>query len=223
MATATAWAICGAYWKESGKTLAAAMLFQQGTPFIYQGQEIGMLNWQPESADMYEDVQTRYNYAHSNLSKSEDVRLKKMWRSSRDSARTPVQWDDSENAGFTTGTPWFYVNRNYREINVAQKEADPDSILHFYRKAIHLRKALPVVCHGQYREHFFLNGKVYCYSRKMLGEKLLVICSFTDKGAKAKFPAGFDAATAQCILHNYPDTDSTTLRPYECRVYLWEE
>ena len=211
------------YWKESGKTLAAAMLFQQGTPFIYQGQEIGMLNWQPESADMYEDVQTRYNYAHSNLSKPEDVRLKKMWRSSRDSARTPVQWDDSENAGFTTGTPWFYVNKNYKEINVAQQESDPESILHFYRKAIHLRKALPVVRHGQYREHFFLNGKVYCYSRKMLGEKLLVICSFTEKGAKAKFPAGFDASTAQCILHNYPDFDSTTLRPYECRVYLWEE
>jgi len=211
------------YWKESGKTLAAAMLFQQGTPFIYQGQEIGMLNWQPESADMYEDVQTRYNYAHSNLNKPEDVRLKKMWRSSRDSARTPVQWDDSENAGFTTGTPWFYVNKNYREINVAQQEADPDSILHFYRKAIHLRKALPVVRHGQYREHFFLNGKVYCYSRNMLGEKLLVICSFTDKGAKVKFPAGFDVSTAQCILHNYPDTDSATLRPYECRVYLWEE
>ena len=182
-----------------------------------------MLNWQPESADMYEDVQTRYNYAHSNLNKSEDVRLKKMWRSSRDSARTPVQWDDSENAGFTTGTPWFYVNKNYKEINVAQQESDPESILHFYRKAIHLRKALPVVRHGQYREHFFLNGKVYCYSRKMLGEKLLVICSFTEKAAKAKFPAGFDAATAQCILHNYPDTDSTTLRPYECRVYLWEE
>ena len=105
---------------------------------------------------------------------------------------------------------------------MAQQESDPDSILHFYRKAIHLRKELPVVRHGQYREHFFLNGKVYCYSRKMLGKKLLVICSFTEKAAKAKFPAGFEAATAQCILHNYPDTDNATLRPYECRVYLWE-
>ena len=181
-----------------------------------------MLNWKPEDPDMYEDVQTRYNYAHSNLKKSPEVRLQKMWRSSRDSARTPVQWDRTEHAGFTTGEPWFYVNPNYKEINVADEEQDPDSILHFYRKAIALRKSLPVVRHGTYQEHFPLSRKQYVYSRTMKDQKLLVICSFSEKSTKLRIPRGFDMKNATCVLANYPSqTDS--LRPYECRVYLWEK
>ena len=210
------------FWKESGKTLAAMYLFQQGTPFLYQGQEIGMLNWQPHDPEMYEDVQTRYTYAHSNLKKSPEERLKKMWRSSRDSARTPVQWDDSENAGFTTGSPWFYVNENYKRINVAQQENDPDSILNFYRKAIGLRKALPVVRYGAYREFFPLSSKIYCYSREMEGEKLLVLCSFSEKRTALRVPSGFDLSQAELLLHNYPDNTGRELRPYECRVYHWK-
>jgi len=210
------------FWKESGKTLAVSYLFQQGTPFLYQGQEIGMLNWKPADPEMYEDVQTRYNYAHSNLKKSPEERLRKMWRSSRDSARTPVQWDGSENAGFTTGTPWFYVNENYPQINVAQQEEDPDSILQFYRKAIALRKILSVVRDGVYKEHFPLSRKLYVYSRVMKGQKLLVICSFSDRAEKMKAPAGFDLAKAKLILQNVENTSSTLL-PYESRVYLWEE
>ena len=210
------------FWKESGKTLAVSYLFLQGTPFIYQGQEIGMLNWKPSDPDMYEDVQTRYNYAHSNLNKSPEVRLQKMWRSSRDSARTPVQWDDTENAGFTTGKPWVYVNENYKDINVAQQEADPDSILNFYRKAIKLRKDLPVVKEGIYKEHFPTSAKQYVYSRKMDGQKLLVICSFCKENTKLRIPRGFDIQKAELILQNYPNAGSI-LRPYECRVYLWNE
>ncbi len=208
------------FWKESGKMLATMFLFQQGTPFIYQGQEIGMLNWKPENAEMYEDVQTRYTYAHSDLDKPEEVRLKKMWRSSRDSARTLVQWDDTENAGFTTGQPWFYANDNYKQINVAQQEADPDSILNFYRKAIHLRKSLPVVRHGAYWEHYELSDKLYCYSREMEGQKLLVVCSFHDKNLKFKFPKGFQGG--KLILRNYETVSENMLKPYECRVYLYE-
>ncbi len=212
-----------AFWKESGKTLAVSYLFLQGTPFVYQGQEIGMLNWKPENADMYEDVQTRYNYAHSNLHLPEDVRLKKMWRASRDSARTPVQWDDSENAGFTTGKPWFYVNENYKEINVAQQENDPDSILNFYRKAIGLRKELPVVRHGVYQEHFPLSSTQYVYSRTMEGQKLLVLCSFADKETKLRLPEGFKLRGAKLMLQNYKNSKPGVLQPYECRVYLWNE
>ena len=207
--------------EESGKAIAASYLFQQGTPFIYQGQEIGMLNWRPEDPEMYEDVQTRYTYAHSNLNKPADVRLKKMWRSSRDSARTPVQWDDSENAGFTTGKPWFYVNQNYKEINAAKQEADPNSLLNFYRKAIALRKRLPVVKDGKYRDHFFMSGKRYVYSRDNGKQKLLVMCSFSKKEIPVKFPAGFDKNTAKLVLHSYEDAKSS-LQPYEARVYLWE-
>ena len=208
------------YWVESGKTLAVSYLFQQGTPFLYQGQEIGMQNWRPMDPEMYEDVQTRYNYAHSNLKKTPQQRLEKMWRSSRDSARTPVQWDDSENAGFTTGKPWFYVNENYGTINVAAQEADPDSLLNFYRKAIALRKTLEVVRHGTYREHFRRSTTQYVYSRETPTQRLLVICSFSDRPQKMKIPKGFDLTTAQCILSTH-ETDASTLQPYGSRVYLW--
>ena len=207
--------------EESGKTLAVSYLFQQGTPFLYQGQEIGMLNWQPESADMYEDVQTRYNYAHSNLKKSPEERLRKMWRSSRDSARTPIQWDSSANAGFTTGDPWFYVNPNYTEINVAAQENDPNSLLNFYRKAIKLRKSLSVVRHGDYKLYYPLSATHYVYSRETSEEKLLVVCSFSDKVTALKIPSGFDLSTAELVLTNY-ENPTEKLQPYESRVYLWK-
>ena len=209
------------YREASGKALAASYLFQQGTPFIYQGQEIGMLNWKPEDPEMYEDVQTRWQYANTALNKTPEQRLKRMWRSSRDSARTPVQWDDSENAGFTTGKPWFYVNQNYHEINAAKQEADPNSLLNFYRKAIALRKSLPVVRNGKYRDHFFMSGKRYVYSRDDGKQKLLVMCSFSKKEIPVRVPAGFDLSKAKLVLQSYPDAKSQ-LQPYEVRVYLWE-
>lgn len=181
-----------------------------------------MTNWRPEDPEMYEDVQTRYNYAHSNLNKPPQVRLEKMWRSSRDSARTPVQWDDSENAGFTTGTPWFYVNQNYKEVNVAAQEQDPDSLLNFYRKAIRLRKELPVVRYGVYKEHFPLDGKRYVYSRETEDQKLLVICSFSKKPVSVRIPRGFDLKKAELILQSHPSVGDN-LQPYETRVYLWNK
>ena len=211
------------FWKESGKMLAAAYLFQKGTPFVYQGQEIGMLNWRPEDPQMYEDVQTRWQYENTATDKTPEERLHRLWRSSRDSARTPVQWSDAEHAGFTTGTPWFYVNPNYKTINVSQQEQDPDSILNFYRKAIALRKSLPVVRHGSYREHFPMDGKVFCYSRQMPGQKLLVLCSFSDKPVPLPVPKGFELREGKLILENYPKACPKALRPYETRVYLWEE
>ncbi|MBR2874216.1 MAG: alpha-glucosidase [Clostridia bacterium] len=206
---------------ESGKSLAVSYLFQKGTPFIYQGQEIGMLNWKPTDPEMYEDVQTRYTYAHSNLNKPLDVRLKKMWRSSRDSARTPVQWDDSENAGFTTGTPWFFVNENYKEINVKAEEQNPNSLLNFYKKAIALRKSLHAVRNGIYKEYFHLNKNLYTFTLTSDKQKVLVVCSFTEKKVKMKVPSSFDIKNAKLILGSYDNTDKL-LMPYETRVYLLE-
>ena len=144
-----------------------------------------------------------------------------MWRSSRDSARTPVQWDESENAGFTTGKPWFYVNQNHKEINAAQQEADPNSLLNFYRKAIALRKALPVVKDGTYKDHFFMSGKRYVYSRDNGKQKILVMCSFSKQEIPLRVPAGFDLGKAKLVLQSYPDVKNN-LQPYEARVYLWE-
>lgn len=207
---------------ESAKCLAAMYLFQQGTPFVYQGQEIGMTNWHPASPQEYEDVQTRYNYAHSHLNESDEQRLHRLWRSSRDSARTLVQWDDTENAGFTTEAPWFAVNENYPQINVARQDADPDSVLNFYRKAIRLRKSLSCVRHGIYREYQKNSRQHYLYSMQDDRQRILVICSFSEKNTRLHLPKGFYLPGAELILTNYPEGSPKTLRPYECRVYLWK-
>ena len=208
---------------ESGKALAAAYLFQKGTPFVYQGQEIGMTNWRPAKADMYEDVHTRWQYAHVNTEAPEEERLKLLWRASRDSARTPVQWSDAPNAGFTEAEkPWFYVNDNYREVNVAAQEQDPDSLLNFYREAIRLRKRLPCVRHGHYREYDAQCETRYVYSRQWQGQKLLVVCAFSDQPQPFTPPEGFDLKAATLALSSHKGTDPETLLPYESRVYLWE-
>ena len=210
------------FWKQSAKTLAASYLFQQGTPFVYQGQEIGMLNWEPADAEMYEDVQTRWQYEHTKG--DPDKRLKKMWRCSRDSSRTPVQWDASAHGGFTTGEPWFYVNPNYPIINVAQQEQDPDSILNFYRKAIELRKSLPCVRYGDYREYEKDSDSLYMYTRQDSRQRLMVVCSFSNEFVKFKMPRLYHLDDAEMVLQNYADSDPMcrTLKPWECRVYLWK-
>ena len=207
--------------KESGKMLAVSYLFQKGTPFIYQGQEIGMTNWYPSDPEMYEDVQTRWQYFNVATKKSPEKRLKRLWDGSRDSARTPVQWSAEENAGFTTGTPWFYINENYKDINVADQEKDENSVLNFYRRAIKLRKELSSVKNGNYKEHGKMSSSFYTYSREDDREKLLIVCSFTEKTKKWSVPSGFDLASAELLLSNYDKLDGTTLKPYETRVYRW--
>ena len=207
--------------KESGKMLAVSYLFQKGTPFIYQGQEIGMTNWYPSDPEMYEDVQTRWQYFNVATKKSPEKRLKRLWDGSRDSARTPVQWSAEENAGFTTGTPWFYINENYKDINVADQEKDENSVLNFYRRAIKLRKDLSSVKNGNYKEHGKMSSSFYTYSREDDREKLLIVCSFTEKTKKWSVPSGFDLASAELLLSNYDRLDGTTLKPYETRVYRW--
>ena len=213
------------YWKESGKSIAAAYLFQQGTPFLYQGQEIGMLNWRPERPEEYRDVQTIWQYEHTALNKSPEQRLRRMWRSSRDSARTPVQWSGEANAGFTTpdATPWIGVNPNYTEINAAAQESDPNSLLNFYRKAIGLRKSLPVVRFGNYKEYQKASKKLYVYTREHENQRLLVVCSFTEESVSFRAPRGYDLSEGKLLLCGYPDAPDNTLRPYECRVYSFEK
>ena len=210
------------FWAESAKTLAAALLFQKGTPFLYQGQEIGMTNWKPNSIDEYRDVQTIWNYHHSALNKTEEERLQRLWRSSRDNARTPVQWSGDENAGFTTGQPWMSVNPNYPDINVEKQDSDPDSILNFYRRAILLRKQLSCVRWGNYKEYKKNSKKLYMYSRQDSRQKLLVVCSFWNKPVRFKPPADFYIPGARLAMCNYNTITPDTLQPYECRVYLWK-
>ena len=208
--------------EESAKMLAVSYLFLKGTPFIYQGQEIGMSNWYPSDPNMYEDVQTRWQYEHVGVKRSDKKRLERLWHGSRDSARTPVQWDDSDNAGFSTSKPWFYVNENYKEVNVNKQENDENSILNFYRKAIKIRKELSVIKNGNYKEYNKLSSKVYMYSREDSNQKVLVICSFSEKETKLKVPSNFNLSEGELILNNY-ENNSLILKPYETRVYLWKK
>ena len=222
------------YRTESGKALAVSYLFQQGTPFIYQGQEIGMINWRPESTSMYEDVQT----VNQHVNDREKKRLKLYHRASRDSARTPVQWTAGKNAGFSDHEPWFYVNENYQEINVEAEEQDPESLLNFYRKAVALRKSLPVVRDGKYREYRKRSGKLYVYERYMKKRssnapdpgRLLVIASFSKKPQEMKLPKGFDAGKAKLLLGTlsgeqeagFRETGVLRMPPYGAYVFHFD-
>ena len=181
-----------------------------------------MTNWQPKSFSEYRDVQTIWNYEHTALKKTEQQRLERLWRCSRDNARTPVQWSGEKNAGFTTAdTTWISVNPNYPQINVAQQEQDPDSVLNFYRKAIALRKKLSCVRYGTYTEHQKHSGKLYLFSMKDDRQKILVVCSFSKKNTTWKAPRDFYLGGAELILSNYKTNVENILQPYECRVYLW--
>ena len=211
------------YRNESGKMLAAMYILQRGTPFVYQGQEIGMLNIALPRLDMYKDVLT-FNAARiaSKLMSKEKV-LKLVHRASRDNSRTPMQWDRSRNAGFTAGTPWFSVNPNYHEINVADEEKSPDSLLNFYRAVLKFRKENPVVLYGTYRELMPESKKLYVYERAYEGERLLVICSFTNEQVRFEAGNAYDIENAEPVLcnyeHNFVISNGFTTRSYEMRVY----
>jgi oligo-1,6-glucosidase len=185
-----------------------------------------MLNYPFKSIDEYTDVSTVNNYGVAKSIMGPEKALNLANYASRDNARTVVQWDDSKNAGFTTADkPWFHVNPNYTEINVAAAEKDPDSMLHFYRKLLKFRKENEVVIYGDYKEHYKKSKDLYVYERNYEGKRLLVVCSFTEKAVDFKAPAGFDLTKGECVLSNYHDTDIVnngfTTKPYETRVYLF--
>ena len=213
------------YRKESAKALAAMYILQCGTPFIYQGQEIGMTNIRIDNVNDYKDVMTFNNYRlfKNILHLTEKQYLALSKRANRENARTPVQWDNSPNAGFTTGTPWFNINENYRQINVAEAESDPDSILNFYRKLINYRKGNELVIYGKYKEYFANRNDLYCYERVLNGEKLLVVCSFSEKNVKFTAPSGYKLSDGTLDITNYDNytykDNSFVMRPYEVRVY----
>ena len=214
------------YRVESGKMLAAMYICQCGTPFVYQGQEIGMTNIEHSSFDKFKDVVTFNNYKlFKKFGLSDKFILNLTNRSTRENSRTPVQWNAGENAGFTTGTPWFDVNPNYTEINVEAAEKDADSILHFYRKVLKFRKDNEIVIYGDYKEHYKESRNLYVYERNYGGKRLLVICSFTDKPVRFIAPAGFNLNKGQLVLQNYKDVTKSSIfltRPYETRVYLFD-
>ena len=213
------------YPAESGKMLAAMYILQRGTPFVYQGQEIGMTNLRLPQVEMYEDVMAQNSARIASHIMPKSKVLKLIQRATRDSARTPMQWSDEENAGFSSAKPWFYVNDNYRQVNVRAQEEDPDSLLNFYRKLLKFRKEQPVVLYGDYREHRPEDKHLYIYERNHEGKKLLVICAFGSEAVRFDAPEGIELSRGTLVLSNYDVnfviSNGFTTRPYELRVYLF--
>ncbi len=210
-----------AYREISAKMLATCLHMLQGTPYVYQGEELGMTNYPFKSLDEFRDIEVLQSYkdwVESGLVSHEDF-WPCLLEKNRDNARTPVQWDDTENGGFTTGTPWIAVNPNYKEINAKAQVEDPNSVFHYYRKLIALRKELPIMVYGKYDLLMPDDPELYVYTRTLDEEKLLVICSFTEKERTFSVPEEF--AGASCIISNY-EVEKTegeiTLKPYEALV-----
>lgn len=214
------------YWKESAKMLATCLHMMRGTPYIYQGEEIGMTNVAFASLDDYRDLETLNAFDELVDVKGKDPRdmMQAIYDRGRDNARTPVQWDSSENAGFTSATPWIKVNPNYKRINVNAQYHDEDSILHYYKKMIKLRKEHPVIVYGKYDLILANHPCIYAYTRGLDKETLLVICNFTQKHTVFELPKDLKYDSEALLCSNYKVVDNHIaefeLKPYEARVYL---
>lgn len=209
------------YWAESSKALAMMYFMQQGTPFIYQGQEIGMTNVHYPEIFYYNDIAT-YNRYIKNREEGmlKEVALKHEWAASRDNARTPMQWDGSEKGGFTTGEPWLAINPNVKAINVANQLEDSQSILNFYKDLIRIRKANSTFIEGKYELVMPEDTQLYAYTRTDDHGKFLIICNLT--GEEAQFTADFDLEDRELLLSNYEiqrEHQLEVIRPYEARLY----
>ena len=205
----------------SAKMLGVLMHMMQGTPYVYQGEELGMTNVAFPDISDYRDIDTlnAWNEMTGELGVSPEHMMACIHRRSRDNARTPMQWSAAPNAGFTTGTPWIGVNPNYRTINAEAQENDPDSVLCFYRRLIALRRELPIITEGDYALLLADHPQIFAYQRSWQGQRLYVICSFSAQTFDA--PEILPYCGGRLLLCNYaPDGDAQTLRPYEVRVDL---
>ena len=181
-----------------------------------------MMNIALPSIEHYVDVSSITNYHTYHLKEDPERRLHRIHLSSRDSARTPMQWDSSPNAGFSKNKPWFYVNPNYKKVNVEAQKKDPDSILNFYRKALRLRKSSKTLIYGSYLEYFPNDPEIFMYERSLDDESYLIICSFSRFKVHVRLPEKFKGKKGTLVLSNYPGRNDNKFRPYEARVYRFE-
>ncbi|WP_434566136.1 alpha,alpha-phosphotrehalase [Vibrio chagasii] len=218
------------YRVESAKMLAASVHMMQGTPYIYQGEEIGMTNpgyteisqyRDVESTNMYDIMVNRDGVEHQDM-------MAILAQKSRDNSRTPMQWNSEAYAGFSKAQPWLDVVNNYPEINAEQALEDTDSVFYFYKSLIELRKEVPVITHGRYQDLLPEHPSVFAYSRESEEQTLLCINNYYGKGAECTLPEHFDMTKAKCLLSNYQEADDSVtshhqvLRPYETRILLIE-
>lgn len=208
------------YRVESAKMLATILHGMQGTPYIYQGEELGMTNVRFPDITHYRDIETLHMYEERLEAgyKKEDI-MKSIYAKSRDNARTPMQWNDSTNAGFTTGTPWIEVNPNYTEINAENETKDPDSIYNYYKKLIKLRKANEIFTEGEFHLLLEEDSQIFAYTRTTETETMCVIANFTATPAPCRLIEKWNKT--EKLIHNY-NTENTDgiLRPYEAIIYI---
>lgn len=209
------------YWYESATSHATAYFLQQGTPFIYQGQEIGMTNYPFESIESFNDVAVKTEYQ---IVKKEggDVNqlLDKYKMENRDNARTPMQWNNSINGGFTTGKPWFHVNPNYTEINVKQQLNDKFSILSYYKALIQLKKSDLIYTYGKFSMVDAENEQIFAYTRSFKNNTVLIVANLTNEVSELNIPFELDISSVDIKLHNYHlnDINLDHIKPYEAFV-----
>lgn len=210
------------YRELSAKMLATMTHFQKGTPYVYQGEELGMTNAYMENIADYRDIESLN--AYKELTTKENIPAKTVMgyikAVGRDNARTPMQWDASDNGGFTSGTPWLQVNKNYKTINADAQVNDPDSVFAYYKKLIALRHTNEVMVNGVYDVLIPDHPQIYAYTRTLGDKQLLVLCN--DSDTNAAIPAEIQEkihAAKNILIQNYKDTDESTLRPYEAVVY----
>lgn len=212
---------CDAYREISAKMLATCLHMMQGTPYIYQGEELGMTNVPFKSTDDLRDIESlnAYRELTENGTFDGETMMRYICYKGRDNARTPMQWDATENAGFTTGTPWIMVNPNYRKINAAEQVARPDSVFHYYQKLIDLRRKMEVIVYGQFELLLPDDKDLFVYTRTLGREILLCVCNFRDKVKEFEIPAQFDGSSM--LIGNYEDgkkSGKIELRAYEAFV-----
>lgn len=212
------------YRERSAKLLATCLHMMQGTPYVYQGEELGMCNAYFDKLEDYRDIESinAYHELTEQCGVSHEEMMGYLKRISRDNARTPMQWDDSKNAGFTTGTPWLKVNSNYPEVNAKAQVNDPDSVFSYYKKLIRLRHENEIIVYGDYELLEAESEETFIYKRTYENEHLMVLCNFTDHEVSVtdavmeQIPDG-----AEKLITNYADDMGQTLRPYEAKVYRY--
>lgn len=224
----------GEYREISAKMLGTFLHMQQGTPFIYQGEEIGMTNVRFPSVEDYKDIEILNMYREKMEQGADpDKVMESIYVKGRDNARTPFQWDSAPHGGFTTGSPWIAVNSNYTSINASQAQADPNSIYHYYRQLISLRKEHDIIVYGDFQMLLPDHDEILAYTRTLCDQKLLVMMNFfagePEWMAEWLTEQGLTSTGSRLLIGNYPVEESSlpdtsfTLRPYEARVYLWND
>jgi oligo-1,6-glucosidase len=212
------------YRVQSAKMFAAMLHSLPGMPYIYQGEEIGMTGVRFNSIDDYNDIAMKNKFNELVQDGQDSVEILKILQPlSRDNSRTPVQWNDSENAGFTTGKPWIKINPNYKEINVEKALLDEDSVFYFYKKLIDLRKCHPVFVYGDYKPVLEEREQLYAYLRTYQNESLFFIANFSENNEIVKIPQEINISKAELLISNYKEyqnLNEITLKAYETRIYL---